>query len=130
LERDLADLESVASVAVIARAHRIPDIDRDCQALGALYVVEGSSMGARLMTRKLDSLLPHDQSRARRYFDVSASQSAQRWAAVCSIIDTFDERSLETQAMINAACQTFAFFIHMLTDDDVEVSCADGAVGC
>jgi heme oxygenase len=131
LARDLADLESVGPVAVIARTPpRIPDIDRDCQALGALYVIEGSSMGARLMARKLDSLLPQDHARARRYFDVTALQSAQRWAAVCAVIDTFEERSLETQEMIDVACQTFALFSHMLNDDDVAVIYADGAVGC
>lgn len=88
------------------------DIELSCdgQLAGALYVLEGSKLGARLILRELEKR-PDQQSLPLRYYQVAANDRSWK-----SFGDTLERLALENKIEINAcisgAKATFAALIH------------------
>ncbi len=69
-------------------------IDSLAELVGILYCLEGSMLGARVITRQLRLNLPKEALPAITYFSGYGDETAARWANFW----TFAERSCETQA--------------------------------
>jgi heme oxygenase len=79
LRADLARLGvSHAAVAQLPRCPDVPRVDSTADALGALYVVEGATLGGTLIVRHLrtEPLVPHG---AVDFFGSSGADVGRRW---------------------------------------------------
>jgi heme oxygenase len=77
------------------------------QALGALYVVEGSSLGGRVIARHLKQNLEVSDGAGASFYDgLTADMARRRWASLCAVLeDPSFEIALDDLAA--GACNTF-----------------------
>jgi heme oxygenase len=92
----------------------LPRLDTTGAALGALYVIEGSGLGGRVIARHLmGSLGVGAGSGGSFYCNLSADAARQRWHRLCALLepangsDVDAAESGETERMVDGALQTF-----------------------
>ena len=72
--------------------------------LGLLYVLEGSSLGARILAKRAERLGLHEETGAAHLKKQSASLG--NWNAFCALLETADK--VDEDAMVESAMETFA----------------------
>jgi heme oxygenase len=86
------------------------------EALGWLYVVEGSTLGGRMLARQLDSILSINSVAGRFFLLAGAGKDHISWHTVCRIIDEVGGEPVRLDAMIAAACFAFDCFERWFAD--------------
>ncbi|WP_269714081.1 biliverdin-producing heme oxygenase [Caulobacter sp. NIBR2454] len=116
LNRDLTALGlSETVIDALPRCKAAADLARDpASVLGAAYVLEGSSLGGKVITRALagQAWLP---SGGFSYFDPYGDQTGVRWRETRAFIEREGARS--TDAVVAAAGETFDLLTAWLTGD-------------
>ncbi|RYD51747.1 MAG: hypothetical protein EOP52_06075 [Sphingobacteriales bacterium] len=103
---DLAQLEATPEPATSA----IPVIDSPAAAFGALYVLEGSTLGGQIVGAILRKNLPAELQ-ATRYFDSYGDQTRAMWAAFIGHLNAFGATHPElADTVVRTARDTFALF--------------------
>ncbi len=116
LEMDLAWLGVEASA--FPRIRLCPDIppyDSPERRLGALYVVEGSALGGRLLCRGLDRLLGPGSIEGRRFFAGRGDGTGAAWHAFLDRLASVSPEPMGRAALVSAAIRTFEVFETWLT---------------
>lgn len=103
LENDLTHF-GVATVGI----HDAHDIRSADFCIGALYTVQGSTLGGKLIYRQLDSLLPDDNGRT---FFKGTAEDGRNWRLLCDRLETCGAR---LDALDAGAHHAFAAFQSML----------------
>jgi heme oxygenase len=115
LVQDLAWLGvDATALARIRLCTAIPGYDCSARRLGALYVVEGSALGGRLLCRGLDRLLGASHVDGRRFFAGHGADTGMAWAAVMDRIAATGAEPVGRAAMVCAATETFEVFENWL----------------
>lgn len=105
---------------LVALGHRRDEVERlpDCDgvpeagrlpfALGCLYVLEGATLGGRVIHRELSARIPDAMQRASHYFRVYEPATGQSWRAFGAALtaSAADERSQDL--VVAGAAATFA----------------------
>ena len=92
----------------------IPRLDSAFLRLGALYVAEGSALGARDPTRGLDRLLGTDVAEGRQFFVSRGTGSGEACRAYLALLSGAQSEPSAYAKIINSAGKTFAAFEHWL----------------
>ena len=79
-------------------------------ALGYLYVIEGATLGGRILARALDPLLGAGEGPGRSFLLGYGTLHAAMWRAVCDAIDVCGADEESRHAMTTAALDAFACF--------------------
>ncbi len=79
LQEDLLALG--ATPATLPRCQLLPPVATPAAALGALYVLEGSTLGAQQIRRHLQAHLPAAVARAGRYLGSYGARQGAMWSA-------------------------------------------------
>lgn len=79
----------------------------DAETGGCLYVVEGASLGGKLIFRQLDYLLESDAGRG---FFRGAGDDALRWRRLCAALEAHGAEEQRLAAMARGATAAFALF--------------------
>jgi heme oxygenase len=117
LERDLAWLGvSAATVPNIRLCASIPRYDSVEHRLGALYVVEGSALGGRMLCRGLDRLLGPTAIEGRRFFAGRGAHTGDAWRDVLDRLASVGPELGARAALVSAAVETFKVFETWLGD--------------
>lgn len=83
LVRDLTDLgHTSASLAQITRAPAVQLMPTRAAALGFVYVLEGSTLGGRIILRKVQAALGFDADRGAAYFAGYGSRTGAMWMSL------------------------------------------------
>lgn len=87
----------------------VPRLRSAAAGIGALYVVEGSILGGRVIARYLGvSLDVRSAEGASYYGGLSADAARARWQMLCDLVETGCADGAEAnEAMAEAACATF-----------------------
>jgi heme oxygenase len=80
--------------------------------LGMAYVVEGSSLGGKVIYRQLDYLFGRSVA-GRRFFRGSAADGP-RWQTLCRHLEAEGQTSQAVDEIIAGATATFALFEHLV----------------
>lgn len=72
--------------------------------LGALYVIEGSMLGGRVIARHLEDAFHWRDGRGYSYFLGHGSRTSERWKEVCALLEAEEERYNQLRS---GAHQTF-----------------------
>lgn len=111
LEADLRTLgmepETIARLPRFAWRGRV---DGDAWLMGALYVVEGSTLGGVHIARALKPLFGSDNSDGRRFFLGYGDSNGAMWRAFLSRVDDGSWSAADEDEMIAGAVATFADF--------------------
>jgi heme oxygenase len=92
----------------LAGGHDLPQINNTADALGALYVMEGSTLGGQIIVKMLSKQLGIDESYAMSYFSGYGEDTHKMWTVFKEALDR--SGSSENEAIINSANQTFQMF--------------------
>ncbi len=84
-----------------------PEINNAVQALGALYVLEGSIMGGPYIVQMLQK---GGLTRGFSFFSGYGEASGQKWAAFIQVLNTIAQNEEEAEQALNSAHETFARF--------------------
>lgn len=87
------------------------------QALGALYVAEGSTLGGRHLARALDTLLPPGIE-GRRFLLGHGERHGEMWRTCCAALEVCDATPAGRADMLRGAEDTFAAFEAWFADLD------------
>ncbi|MFE1597781.1 biliverdin-producing heme oxygenase [Methylobacterium sp. ID0610] len=108
LEQDLMELQ-VGAEAVPAVP--VGPSGSFAEALGRLYVLEGSALGGRLILAALRRRPDLDLGEATRFFDGRGSDTGRLWGALRTALDRFGDRDPRAgAAVIRGAHDAFAAF--------------------
>lgn len=105
-----ADLRSLGRTPRQLRAlPRIGDIgvDGPARALGALYVLEGATLGGKLIEREVGRRLGLDDASGTAFFGAYGSDAARQWRRFGAVLEREGE-DLDVDDMCDSASATFA----------------------
>ncbi len=111
LERDLLALGIAASeIAALPRCTHLPQIQSFPQAIGVIYVMEGSTLGGRMISHHLMSHLGIKPEQGAAFFTSYANEIGVMWKELGTRINTYAEQQLQPDdraAMILSAQAVF-----------------------
>jgi len=111
LRSDMATLGQ--SEAAIQRLPRHPVVGGQwtpARAMGVLYVIEGSTLGGRLLARQLDHLVPTDAESGRSFLLAGTGTGHVRWRDFCAALDAYGAEPAFRAEMVAGAIETFQCF--------------------
>jgi heme oxygenase (biliverdin-IX-beta and delta-forming) len=88
---------------------RLPEMRDDASLLGAMYVMEGSTLGGQLIARHVERVLGLTAGQGNAYFRGHNARTGQLWKEFCDALRTRLPDS-ETDAVITAAKAMFGVF--------------------
>ena len=116
LRRDLQALgRSEAELDGIPICDALPALDSLGRAFGVLYVLEGSTLGGRLIAQALEKRLGLTAASGAAFFNAYGDQLLPRWQGFRQRLAAAATTQAVEQQMIGAARETFEAFEHWLT---------------
>lgn len=94
----------------------IPRYECPERRLGALYVVEGSALGGRVLCRGLDQLLSPDSVEGRRFLTGHGAHTGDAWRSFLDTLELVGFEPIGRTALVNAAVETFEVFETWLSE--------------
>lgn len=76
-------------------------------ALGIMYVVEGSSLGGRVILKNINAVLGHDAEKGASYFSGYGGQTGSHWKGFLGALTDFESQTGSGDAIIAGANHTF-----------------------
>ncbi len=111
LVQDLLALgRSQEEIARLPRCRDLPDLLHSHQVLGALYVVEGATLGGILITRRVKQALGEEAERCSRFFQSYGADVRPMWDACLELLTRAASGPEPERQMIQAARDTFHCF--------------------
>ncbi|MEM8527161.1 MAG: biliverdin-producing heme oxygenase [Bacteroidota bacterium] len=81
------------------------------QLIGALYVVEGSMLGGRMIAKLLQRQAEFTDCKAFHFYEGKGAATKNRWKVFATLAEKYITTSEEQTAAKTAAIQTFQFFL-------------------
>lgn len=107
IANDLNYLDS--PLPTTAQKGQLPEIASSLQALGALYVMEGSTLGGKIIAKMISKQLSLE-TEALSFFNGYGDATDSMWAVFTGILNESAQNEEEETTIINAANQTFIKF--------------------
>jgi heme oxygenase len=95
-----------ASIAVLPRC-AVPPVATPAEAMGVLYVLEGSTLGAVAIARALRERLPTAFALASAYVSAYGAETARRWREVQDALVRTAASTVEADVIVAHAKRTF-----------------------
>lgn len=100
--------ETPATLAALPRCATLPALATIPQALGYLYVVEGSTLGGQLISRHLQQQWPALQEAGCQFFQRYGTQVGAMWRLFSYFVNNYVAMHPTAEAaMVDTACATF-----------------------
>ncbi len=96
-----------AGIAALPRCSAAPPLDR-VSALGVAYVLEGSTLGGRVLARHFAQTLGIGPATGGRYFEGYGERTGERWRAFVDVLARCEGAQAPT--VVDAAVATFSTF--------------------
>lgn len=110
--QNLRELDAHDPATQICR--QVPSIQNNAGAFGALYVMEGSTLGGLMIKKMLTGQLSLSDKQL-QFFGGYGKQTRQRWNVFLSAMNTVAQNETEEQALIETAKATFTCFRNWLS---------------
>jgi heme oxygenase len=107
LAGDLVSLE--AKQPLLATEQQLPEIHNHLQALGALYVIEGSTLGGKIISKMINQQLGLTDGLGLSFFDGYGNDTELMWQRFRQSIDQ-QVKPADEQIIIQSANDTFLKF--------------------
>lgn len=116
LTADLMALEPmIGRTPSIPLRDDLPALDTFAARAGAIYVMEGSTLGGTLISRALTQSLGQEHQCATRYFSGYRADTGRHWRQFCAKLNA---QKLTIDAAAEAACGVFAALRRQFADSD------------
>lgn len=97
-------------IPALATDDELPDIDNYLKAFGALYVIEGSTLGGKIISKMVQEYLPVENGKGLSFFNSYGEQTDQMWASFKAILNDVAMTPQDEAIITGAANQTFVKF--------------------
>lgn len=114
LEKDLDNISSKERTQ-IPICDEIPSIAAPGQLLGYLYVIEGSTLGGQIITRKLKEHLSLDPEAGLSYFNAYGQETRSVWKELAEVMNKSVQSGIESEVIVSSAKETFRLLNKWLT---------------
>jgi len=109
LVRDLAALSvDSAELANLPCCDNLPRLETVSEALGCLYVLEGSTLGGKVITGHVKRVLPLDERRGCSFFNSYGDEVGRMWRFFLERLAEHCEDDCDDDVVVHSARQTFA----------------------
>ncbi|NGZ74742.1 biliverdin-producing heme oxygenase [Saccharibacillus alkalitolerans] len=109
LEKDLDKLGvSAHDRGSLPLCEELPDLSTPAKLLGCFYVIEGSTMGGQMITKKLSQTLPVTPEAGLSYFNAYGGETRSRWTAFRERLLEADRSEELREEMTSSAIETFS----------------------
>ncbi len=98
------------AISALPLCPSLPRLDTPHRRLGAQYVVEGSTLGGRELSKRLDHLFGQHERAGRCFFSGREADTGKAWRSFADVLDTAGQEPAARAEMIAAAVETFAAF--------------------
>lgn len=88
----------------------LPTIDNHLQAFGALYVIEGSTLGGKIISKMVQQHLNITDGKGLSFFNGYGEDTGNKWQAFRQVLNNIAQTTAEENAVIAAANDTFLKF--------------------
>lgn len=103
-----ADLKALGRTNTLIESATLCSPWNFATAVGVMYVLEGSTMGGQILSRKLSHMLGDDGIPCTRYFQAYGENSMKRWGEFCQFLDLFEAANPHScDQVILGACAMF-----------------------
>lgn len=93
-----------------AKGGDLPEIENYLQAFGALYVIEGSTLGGKIIVQLLQRQLNIDHLKGFSFFHGYGEETESKWASFQKTLNELRKNATDTESIVFAANDTFAKF--------------------
>lgn len=93
-----------------ATGKQLPVIENELQAFGALYVIEGSTLGGQIISKMVQQHLDINDSQGISFFKGYGEDTGKKWAGFQQLLNTIATNDADQNELITAANDTFAKF--------------------
>ncbi len=107
------------AISALPRCTELPIFDAPAACLGALYVLEGATLGGQVLRREMAQRLGIDASNGGAFLNVYGAETGRRWK---DFLDYLGRQTLDAHAKqraVAAACSTFSGFEQWLASQEV-----------
>jgi len=119
----LTDLHALglddSAIAALPHCTSLPPLDTPAACLGALYVLEGATLGGQILRREMAQRLGLDAGNGGAFLNVYGAETGRRWK---DFLDYLSHVPLDAHAKlraVNAARSTFSCFEQWLDSQEV-----------
>jgi heme oxygenase len=88
----------------------VPRIENQLQAFGALYVIEGSTLGGVMISKMIRKQLGLQDGQGLSFFDGYGTETEAMWSRFKEVLDRQVSTEAEAQVLLDAADDTFLKF--------------------
>lgn len=92
----------------------LPIIANELQAFGALYVMEGSTLGGKMISKMVQQHLGLQNGDGTRFFSSYGEKTGQKWTDFKAALNAIAANDIEEEIVINAANDTFNKLKHWM----------------
>lgn len=85
-------------------------LNSEAEAIGALYVIEGSMLGGMVIFKGLNQCPDLREIEKHHFFEQNAKLVSRRWKQFCNTLDSIEFTGNERKAALSGACNTFRVF--------------------
>lgn len=86
---------------------QLPEISNLSQAIGALYVMEGSTLGGRFISKKVNETIGATANSGAKFYHGYGTETGTFWKKFCSYMSSYASESAHHSDIINTANSTF-----------------------
>jgi heme oxygenase (biliverdin-IX-beta and delta-forming) len=120
LKQDLARLGLDAEkIEAVENPCEVPDLGSKSRLLGSMYVIEGSTLGGKMLAMHFENLLGITPDKGGAFFASYGKQAAARWRAFCNFMEQ-ESAGLDYNETADSARDTFHCMNHWLSDKHSE----------
>ena len=109
VSRIIDDLHIIGGSVEIREDSNAPLIENRAEAFGALYVMEGSTLGGKVISKMISGNLDFPDESALSFFSGYGSQTASRWKEFLAVLDQFSGTA-EEEVIVSKANEVFSEF--------------------
>lgn len=111
LETDLNHIgENAAYLSSLRKCEDLPRLDDVASGLGALYVVEGSTLGGQVILRTLKTRFGLSPDTGGRFFWGYGSRTSVMWQRYLAVLEEFTNSAQTAEIVEKSAIETFEAF--------------------
>lgn len=108
LEQDLLSLgASEEQIRQLPRSTELPDISAPARLFGYMYVIEGSTNGGQILTKRLSQFLPIEAERGLQYFNAYGAETRIRWGEFMRLLQESIHAPEDHDIIVHTASETF-----------------------
>ncbi|MFK9006906.1 biliverdin-producing heme oxygenase [Pseudomonas pergaminensis] len=107
------------AINALPRCANLPVLDTPAACLGALYVLEGATLGGQVLRREMAQRLGVNADNGGAFLDVYGAETGRRWKDFLDYLGRQPLDADDKQRAVTAACSTFSCFEQWLDGQEV-----------